>query len=273
MITDYSSVKEQRPILANRCLFPEKRRRFFGSNIDLLTMDETAMAVERILQERVPTQHVVVNVAKLMMMRKDEELSEIVNSCSLVNVDGQGVVWGARWLGILVPERVTGIDLFFRLVELSARKGYRLYFLGAQQEVVQEVVRLFTERYPSLQVVGWRNGYFKPVDEAGIVEDIRDSRADILFVAMNSPQKELFLKKYTQTMNVPFTMGVGGSFDVAAGRTQRAPVWMQKAGLERFYRLLSEPARMTSRYVVSNSIFFMLLLKAKLFGKKKYGCE
>lgn len=254
-------------------MFPEKRRRFFGASIDLLTMGETLSAVEQAIERRLPTQHVVVNVAKLVMMRKDPELRDIVNSCSIINVDGQGIVWGARWLGQHVPERVAGIDLFLRLVKLSPEKGYRVYFLGATDDVVNRVVETFQERFPKLKIAGRRNGYFAESEEREIAEEIRRARTDILFVGMSSPKKEYFLQRNLQEMNVPFSMGVGGSFDVVAGKTRRAPAWMQRTGLEWFYRFASEPRRMWRRYLASNSIFLGMLLKAKILGKEKCDCD
>jgi N-acetylglucosaminyldiphosphoundecaprenol N-acetyl-beta-D-mannosaminyltransferase len=254
-------------------LFPEKRKQFFGSYVDLLTMGETLEAVEKIIENGTPTQHVVINVAKLAMMQDDVRLREIVNGCSLINADGQGIVWGARSLGIDIPERVAGVDLFQNLVALSDRKPYRLYFLGAKEEVVQKVVSVFQERYPRMQVAGRRNGYFTQAEEAQLVEDIRESKADILFLAMSSPKKEYFLNRYLDRMQVPFVMGVGGSFDIVAGVTKRAPLWMQKAGLEWFYRIVNEPGRMFARYFTTNGKFFLMMLKAKVFGKKRYGCS
>jgi N-acetylglucosaminyldiphosphoundecaprenol N-acetyl-beta-D-mannosaminyltransferase len=242
-----------------------KRVRFFNAEIDPLTVGETLQTVEGIIHSRSVTQHVVVNVAKLVMMQKDEKLRRIVNSCGLINADGWGVVWGANLLGLKIPERVAGIDLFLRLVELSAEKGYRPYFLGAKQEIVEKVVRQFRSNYSNLEIAGYRNGYFKEEEEFKIAKEIGQSRADILFVAMSSPKKELFLNQYSPLMEVPFVMGVGGSFDVVAGHVKRAPLWMQEMGLEWFYRLLSEPGRMWKRYLVTNTIFLGMILKALLF--------
>ncbi len=253
--------------------FPEKRKLFFGSYVDALTMSETLETVTEIIKERTPTQHVVINVAKLVTMQKDEKLRDIVNSCSLINADGQGIVWGAKMLGIKIPERVAGIDLFERLMLLADEKQYRVFFLGAHEEVVQRVVEIFSEKYPNMKVAGYHNGYYHKEDEARVVEKIRQSEADMLFVAMSSPQKEYFLNQYTGAMQVPFVMGVGGSFDVVAGVTRRAPAWMQRWGLEWFYRIVNEPRRMTPRYVRTNAAFFVMMMKAILFGKKKYGCS
>jgi N-acetylglucosaminyldiphosphoundecaprenol N-acetyl-beta-D-mannosaminyltransferase len=246
-----------------------RRFKFFGAYVDPLTMEETLQCVDRTIQGRIVTQHVVINVAKLVMMQKDEKLREIVNTCPLINADGQGIVWGANLLGYKIPERVAGIDLFTNIVERAAAKGYRLYFLGAKKEVVEKLVRIFKAKYPTLQVAGYRDGYFKESEEPVIAEEIHASKADVLFVAMSSPKKEFFLKTYSRKMNVPFIMGVGGSFDVVTDQVKRAPLWMQKVGLEWFYRFLCEPQRMWRRYLLSNTIYFGMILKALITGEKR----
>ena len=236
-------------------------------------MDETLSAVESIIEQRRPTQHVVVNVAKLVAMQRDDERKRAVNQCAIINVDGQGVVWGARQLGINVPERVAGIDLFEKLIALSSEKGYRPYFLGATDEVVGTVVDTLQNKYLDLEIAGFRNGYFSEPDESKIAKEIRDSNADMLLVGISSPKKEFFLERNLAATNVSFAMGVGGSFDIIAGKTRRAPAWMQRAGLEWFYRLLNEPKRMWKRYLSSNAAFLVMLTKAKIFGKGRYDCD
>lgn len=243
-----------------------KRFNFFGAHIDPLTMEETLGRIDEIIRNRKVTQHVVINVAKLVMMQKDNHLREIINSCGLINVDGQGIVWGAQLMNFYVPERVAGIDLMQDLIKHAAWKGYRVYLLGASEEVIKTVVNVWYTQYPNLEIAGYRNGYFSEREESEIVANIQNSHADILFVAMSSPKKELFLNKYLDSLGVPFTMGVGGSFDVVAGKIKRAPVWMQQIGLEWFFRFLSEPKRMWRRYLVTNTVFAWMLVRA-LFEK------
>jgi N-acetylglucosaminyldiphosphoundecaprenol N-acetyl-beta-D-mannosaminyltransferase len=248
--------------------YKKKRVGFFGAQIDPLTMQETLDSAQEIIHQGKPRQHVVVNVAKLVTMQKNEEIRNIVNSCSLINADGQGIVWGANLFGANIPERVAGIDLFTNLVKLANEKGFKLYFLGAREEVVNKVIDTFKTNYPGIKIVGKRNGYFKENEEKEIAEEIRKSKADILFVAMGSPQKEIFLNKHLNNMEIPFVMGVGGSFDVVAGVTKRAPMWMQKAGMEWFYRFMCEPKRMWKRYLLTNSIFLGMIIKALISRKK-----
>lgn len=249
------------------------RVEFFGAWIDPLTMEESLRCVDEIIERKVPTQHVVVNVSKIVMMQKDRVLRQAVNSCGLINADGQGIVWGAKLLGVDIPERVTGIDLFVKIVERSPAKGYRIYLLGAKEEIVKRVADTFLIKYPGVQIAGYRNGYWKDEDEETVVQNIIDSKADCLFVAIPSPRKEIFLNKYVDRLNVPFVMGVGGSFDVVAGFVNRAPEWMQKAGLEWFYRLMAEPGRMWKRYLTSNAAYLAMLLKALFLGKGRYPNE
>lgn len=242
----------------------KKRIKILNSYVDCLTMTETLERVEEIILRGIPTQHVVINASKLYLMKNDPKVENIINNCELINADGMSIVWGGNFLGLPIPERVTGFDLFIELLKLSEIKGYRPYFFGATEEVVEEVVTLVENKYPKIEIAGYRNGYFSEDESEKIAEDISLSNADILFVAFSSPMKELWVNKYLQKTNVPFAMGVGGSFDVIAGKTQRAPKWMQKAGLEWFYRFLQEPKRMFKRNVISNSSFIYRIFKEKI---------
>lgn len=233
----------------------KKRVEFMGAKIDALTMQETLEYVSEVIKSRQKVQHVVVNVAKLMTMRRDRKLREIVNNSDLINADGAGVVMGARLLGIPIPERVAGIDLMNRLVEQANRYDYRLFFLGAEEGIVRDVLSHYRNLYPNLQICGYQNGYFRAEEEETVAQKIRQAKPDILFVAMSSPKKERFIAQYKEQMNVPFVMGVGGSFDVVAGKVKRAPKWMQNVGMEWFYRLAQEPGRMWKRYLVTNLEF------------------
>ena len=208
------------------------------------------------------TQHCVINVAKVVNAQSDLELKESVNSCHIVNIDGMGVVLGARFLGHSVPERVAGVDLFHELLEMSAANQFSVFLLGAKDEVVSTAARKVKELYPSLEVAGYHHGYFWD-DEVALVEKVRASGAQLLFVAITSPMKENFINRWRDQLGVTFVMGVGGTFDVVAGKVNRAPKWMQDYGLEWLYRVIQEPGRMWRRYLTTNSKFAWLLLKEK----------
>lgn len=248
----------------------KQRINILGSNLDPLTMEETIGKVEELIKSGTYNQHVVINASKINLMKENKELTDIINQCPLINADGQSIVWAARLLGYEVPERVAGIDLFLKLVELCNEKGYRPYFFGAKQEVVEKVVNIFSEKYPNLNIAGYRNGYFSESESTNIAEEIRKSKADILFVAFSSPMKEFWINKYQKIMKIPFAMGVGGSFDVVAGITKRAPKQMQEIGMEWFYRLVQEPRRMGKRYLKGNLKFLWNLSTSYTHEKHKH---
>ncbi|MGE0754602.1 MAG: WecB/TagA/CpsF family glycosyltransferase [Alphaproteobacteria bacterium] len=242
---------------------PSKRLTFMGAPMDALTMSETLQIIDHAIRTRTRLQHVVVNVAKLVNMQKNAELRHDVSTSDLINIDGMGVVWGARLCGHDIPERVSGVDIMEDLIALCEQKGYRPYFFGAKEEVLQQAMENIRRQYPKIDIAGFRNGYFTAEQEERIIQDIAASKADCLFIAISSPTKERLLSQYKDTINVPFLMGVGGSIDIKAGITRRAPEWMQKIGMEWLYRLLQEPRRMFRRYWVTNTRFVLLLLKER----------
>lgn len=242
----------------------------FGSPVHKLTMAETLSLIENAIRDKEQIHHVVVNAAKLVNMQKNEELRQSVVESNIINADGQAVVWASRILGRPLPERVAGIDLMTNLVKMAYEKKHRIFFLGAKEEVVKAVVDRYRKEYSDDIIAGYRNGYFDKGEEEQIALQISDSGADMLFVAITSPKKEIFLNKYKNIIKTPFIMGVGGSFDVISGITKRAPVWMQKNGLEWLYRVYQEPGRMWKRYLVTNTKFIILLIKAKFSGKTEH---
>ncbi|MES2757505.1 MAG: WecB/TagA/CpsF family glycosyltransferase [Pseudomonadota bacterium] len=233
-----------------------------GCQIDNLSMEDTLARIDGFIRSGQPHQHVVVNVDKLVKASRDEQLRRIINECALINADGMPVVWASRLLGKPLKERVAGVDLFEALMARAAVKGWRVFLLGAREDVVQAVRATYMLKYPQLAIAGCRNGYWNGEhEEAAVVEQIRASGADLLFVAISSPKKEQFLGRYQAAMKIPFAMGVGGTFDVAIGKVKRAPLWMQKAGLEWFFRFLQEPRRMFRRYFIDDMAFIWLLIK------------
>jgi N-acetylglucosaminyldiphosphoundecaprenol N-acetyl-beta-D-mannosaminyltransferase len=233
----------------------------FGVPTDALTMDETVDAVRDLVRTGTPHQHVVLNAAKVVAMDRDAHLREVVAHCDLINADGASVVWASHALGRPLPERVAGIDLFLRLVEAAHDDGDSVYFLGASQDVVDRTVTVLEERHPGLRVAGSHNGFWS--DDREVIEAVRHAHPDYLFLAIPSPRKEFWLNEHLQELGVPFVMGVGGSFDVVAGAVSRAPVWMQRAGLEWAWRLGQEPRRMWKRYLVGNTAFIRLTLRER----------
>ena len=238
-----------------------QRISMMGCLIDNLSMEETLQRVAAFIRAGTPHQHVVLNVDKLVKASRAPELRRIINACDLVNADGMPVVWAARLLGKPLKERVAGIDLFEALMQRAAAQGWRVFLLGAREEVVARVRAIYQQKYRGLVIAGHRNGYWSAAEEPDVAAQVAASGADLLFVAIGSPQKEQFLGRWQASMRVPFAMGVGGSFDVAAGLVRRAPRWMQRAGLEWFYRFLQEPRRMFRRYFIDDMAFLWLFLK------------
>jgi len=203
----------------------------------------------------------VVNAAKVVNMHRNPALGEDVLSSDLVLADGAAVVWASKILRRRLPERVAGIDLMHQIMARASERGWRIFCLGATDEVLQKTTASFQEMYPGAVLAGYRNGYFRADEEEAIAQQIRNSRADILFVAITSPKKERFMAKWNAVMDVPVVHGVGGSFDVVAGKVKRAPEMWQKLGLEWLYRVKQEPGRLWKRYAVTNTIFTWMLCK------------
>ena len=233
---------------------------FMGLKMHSSTMEDTVNIISNRIEQNLFTQHVSINVAKLVNMEKDLLLRESVMSCDIINADGMGIVLGARLKGVNIPERVAGVDLFLELLKKAEEKKYPVFFLGASREVVEETVRRIQQSQPDLNIVGFHHGYFWN-DEQAVVDKIRKSGAYLLFVAITSPKKENFINKWQNHLGVRFVMGVGGTFDVISGKVKRAPKWMQNVGLEWFFRVIQEPRRMWKRYLVTNGKFAWMLLR------------
>ena len=236
-----------------------QRVSLLGLPIDALTMDGTVEAARTMVRSRGPHQHVGINAALLVESERNADLRRAISECELISADGISAVLAGRLFGVRLPERVAGVDLFLRLIAAAHQDDSSVYFLGATDEVVQRVVAVFRERYPGLRVAGYRNGYWD--DDQAVVGAVRAAHPDYLFVAMPSPRKELWLNQYLDELGVPFAMGVGGSFDVVAGKVRRAPTWVQRVGFEWLWRLGQEPRRMWRRYLFSNAAFMRSLAR------------
>jgi N-acetylglucosaminyldiphosphoundecaprenol N-acetyl-beta-D-mannosaminyltransferase len=203
----------------------------------------------------------VVNAAKIVKMDRDTLLKEDVLSSDLLLADGASVVWARRLLGRPLPERVAGIDLMLGILRRGAERSYRVFCLGATEEVLEKTCARIARDFPGVRIVGRRNGYFAPHEEEEVAAEIDRARPDVVFVAMTSPKKERFLGRWGTRLHVRVWHGVGGSFDVMAGRVRRAPVSWQRLGLEWLYRLLQEPRRLGKRYLVTNTAFTLKVLR------------
>lgn len=233
-----------------------------GIGVHLASMNDVISAADRAIRQRSRLTLGMVNIAKLVNAQKDRELRRSLLEANLVLADGVPVVWLSRLFGKALPERVAGIDVMYRLLELADRRRYSIFLLGAKEEVSRAVAELICERYPGCRIAGRHHGYFSSEQEEGVARVVRRSSADVLFVALSPPKKELFLRRWSGYMGVPVCHGVGGSLDVFAGLTRRAPPWMQRYGLEWLYRVYQEPQRLGKRYAVTNLMAIRLVADA-----------
>ena len=255
--------------MPNPATDPNARIDLVGCPVDALTMEQTVARVEDAIARRETTQHVAINAAKVVRYQHDEALRAAVDGCELATADGQSVVWASRILGRPLPERVAGIDLMDALLGVSRGRGYGVFLLGARAEVLERAEQEIVRRHPGVRIVGRHHGYFGAEGEAEVVDEVAAAAPDILFVALETPAKELFLARNRHRMQLPFVMGVGGSFDVLAGDKKRAPRWMHSAGLEWFYRLVQDPRRLGRRYLVGNAEFIALVFREFLANLKR----
>lgn len=250
------------------------RCKLLGCPLDLLRPEEVLWRIRQAIRTGNSLRIEGLNVAKIIRARADLSLMRALEEAEVVHLDGVGVAFGGRILGYKLPPKRTGCDLMLDLLELAAREGYRVYFLGGPREVVSEMVGKLRNRFSDLIVVGARDGFFRPDEEIIVVDEIRSKRVDILFVGISSPKKELFVKRWWKSVDVKVSIGVGGSFDVLSGRMRRAPLYMQHMGMEWLFRLLQEPNRLAYRYLSTNTIFAALLIRELLgFGANRLTSE
>jgi len=211
--------------------------------VDCLSMAEAEERTAALVHAGGPRRVVTLNPEYLYRALSQPHLLEPVRRADLVTPDGEGIVWAGRLAGIPFPERVTGIDLMLRLAARAASEGWRVYLLGAAPGVAAEAAERLCRLYPGLQVAGTHHGYFDPGDEAKVAAAVKRAAPQLLFVALGAPKQELWIHRHVDNLGSVVAMGVGGSFDVLAGRVARAPAWMRRVKLEWLGRLLREPSR------------------------------
>jgi exopolysaccharide biosynthesis WecB/TagA/CpsF family protein len=248
------------PCWAWLIMLSEARQLLFGLPIDAASLPEAIARCEAAISTRTRMLVGVVNAAKIVNVRKDAKLRDSLLECDMILADGQAVVWASKVLSRPLPERVAGIDLFEGLLELADQKHYSVYLLGATPHVVATLAQTVRHRFPGAVIVGSRDGYFTDDEAERVVEEIISARPDMLFLGMASPKKEIFLGRFGSSLGVPVLHGVGGSFDVMAGVTQRAPDSWQQLGFEWAYRLKQEPRRLWRRYLRTNTRFILQVI-------------
>lgn len=234
-------------------------RHLFGLEVDALTMEQTVHLAEEAVRQHERLLIGVVNAAKIAKLKADPVLRDSLLEADVLLADGQSVVWASRLLGQPLPERVAGIDLFEELLGVADREHLRVFLLGATPEVLARVEQEIATRWPGAVIAGSRDGYFTEDEADGVADQIAGCAPDLLFLGMTTPKKEVFLGRYGERLGVPVQHGVGGSFDVLAGVTARAPQVWQRYGMEWAYRVAQEPRRLWRRYLVTNMAFLGIL--------------
>lgn len=217
--------------------------RIYGVPISKMSMKQTVAYLTNVIEQRQPHQVITANPIMVMAAQDDPAYLSMMQRAELIVPDGTGVVWAAKYVGEPVVERVPGYDLIHELMKVGESKSWKVYLLGASNEVIQEAAEKLRNAYPGIKLVGVRDGYFKDEQDAQVIQDIVDAAPDILLVGRSAANQEPWIGKYKQQIGVPVMMGVGGSFDVLSGKLKRAPVLFQKLRLEWFYRLMQEPWR------------------------------
>jgi len=227
-----------------------------GVAVDPLTLVETCDAFREFIMRRAQALAVSVNVDTWIQLRRDEAFRSTVAAADLVLVDGTPLVWVARVLGAPLPGRVSGSDFLPLFCEVAAREGYHVFLFGANPGVADRAGDVLRARHPGLTVSTYSPPFWFERDDAEnrrAIDAVRRAKPDVLFVALPQPRQENWLARHREDLDVPVSMGVGSAFDFVAGRLKRAPVWMQRAGLEWSYRLMQEPGRLWKRYLLDDS--------------------
>lgn len=242
-----------------------------GVNIDNLSLSEVLSRVDLLVRARVPSYIITPNVDHIVKWQKDDEFKEIYDRAALVLADGVPLLWAGHFLGTPIVEKVSGSDLLPQICEQSASKGYRLFFLGGRPGAADLAAKKLCQKFPGLQIAGTYcppYGFEKDQKENDkIIGLIRAAKPDILFVGLGAPKQEKWIYRFYQVYQAPVSIGIGVTFEYISGMVRRAPVWMQKAGMEWSWRILMEPGRLWKRYLIDDMQFFPLILSQKL-GKK-----
>lgn len=244
------------------------RHRILACPIDALTLQETTERIVELMRRGGCHSQLSLNAAKVVEARRSPELLGYLERARIVNADGQALVWAGRVLGVPIPERVAGIDLLDRLLTAFEAEDLSAYFLGSQEAVIRPAVEQIARRHPGLRIAGFQHGHFPPEDDERVAAEIAETAPDALFVGMSSPRKEYWIDTHQPLTGASFAMGVGGSFDVLAGVTRRAPRLVQRLGLEWAFRTAQEPRRLAGRYARTN-VAFMRLVAAELVQQRR----
>lgn len=233
-----------------------------GLKFDNLSLQESLDTIETFIQEGRPRQIFTPNAALVVWAHQDSYLRDVYNRTDMLTADGFGVTMASRLLRKPVKGNVPAVSMFFDFLPIAEAKGYRIYLFGARPEVVEKATANIRREYPKIQIVGFHHGHYRADEESAILADIKAAQPHIVFVAMSTPQKERFIDTFKEQLGVPVMVGVGGTFDIAAGVTKLAPGWIRRNGIEWLYRLIQEPRRLWRRYATTHPAFIYLVARS-----------
>lgn len=240
-----------------------------GVPIDNVTLEEVGTITEKLIKESNKTCKMVFapNVEFIMMAQKDKQFFNLLKESSLSTPDSIGVIIGAKLQKKAFKERIPGQSYFRKVIELSNKKGYSIYLLGGEPGIPEKTKENLKKIYPNVNIVGLHHGYFDKNVEKEIIEEINSLQPNVLFVALGAPKQEKWIKEHRNELKVDIAAGQGGTYDYEAGKIKRAPIWIQKIGMEWLYRLIKEPSRIKRQLVLPVYLFKVLFAKDKTKGK------
>lgn len=246
------------------------RIKFMNTEIDNLTMDETLNEIDKLIRLDESSYVVTPNVDHIVQLERDEELKRVYENASLILTDGKPLIWISNWYKTPIKEKISGSDLFPRVCDLAAKKGYTMYLLGAAEGVAAKAAKNLMNKYKGLNIVGTYSpplGFEKDKVELEKIErQIQEVHPDILIVGLGCPKQEKYMYHHCKELGVPISFGLGASIDFEAGNIKRAPKWMSDHGLEWLYRITQDPKRLAKRYLVDDMKIFSLALR---YGGKR----
>lgn len=249
------------------------RIKLLNFEIDNVDMKEALNIIEELITKRDASYVVTPNVDHIVRLENDTDFIKIYDEADLILADGMPLIWMSKLLKVPLKEKVSGSDLFPLLCKIAGEKGYKVFLLGAAEGVARKAAENLKEKYENLKVVGCYSpsyGFENDKKELNyIIETVKLAKPDILVVGLGSPKQEKFIYNYRKKMDVPISLALGASIDFEAGNVKRAPKWMQKKGLEWFYRLIKEPKRMYKRYLIDDIKIFKIFFKYKYKYKYK----
>ncbi len=244
-----------------------ERAEILGCRLDVVDMAEALQVVEDSIQRREPSQIITLNAEMVYRAQHDPRLIDLYSRARLVTPDGIGVVWALRRAGWKISRRVTGIGLTLKILDRAREKNWRVFLLGGEPGIAEEAARRLAESDRPLIVAGVHHGYFPDNESPRIIEQVRAARPDVLLVGLGAPRQDIWIAAHLEALGVPVCIGVGGTLDVLAGKTKRAPRVWRRLGLEWLFRLINEPSRI-KRQLALPKFAWLVLTKVRGTGRR-----